>query len=792
LHYENRISHVIVNQKKIEASFFSETERGALSYLSDIRKYLNNKEGGKILKCFLKVINPIVADAKVLEPSEWYQADEKEGYVYSIQYKKEYVIEEAKRKGNDGVIFLNAWDNVPIGKIVTTFKSTQIKLADGTNTTFDSNNPDIRYKNGGHLESSLDIKNVLKYLNPTSEEKEISIRRQWDDLINRFSSLIPYFFEQENIDYNCEDYECIDFLYENNLDSNFEKWIIDNFDNFNFEDFDIPSWYYFEKPKLIKGTFIHYSNNVDEILKNGFTKGVNDISILGMTTHLGDEYKKGSGFIFAYHIDDVKNIKLNRYGENCVLFEGIGVRAYHKIDKEYEVIINPKDIVNIRPCIRYKNGGLTMKKLLAPNGQPSNLTPEQYRLVRTPEFKAWFGDWENSPETSSKVVDENNEPLVVYHGSNKKFYVFDASREGVNKKTIRRSGSGIYFTNKERVARMFTDNYGKGYVYPCFLLFKNPIFLDAEGGEISYLNQLLKKIPNTKDVIVKNTIDVLGMYKGQYQKDYISDIYITANPKNIKLADKLFNPIWTDRGMSKLKTIGKTNTTFDGNNPDIRYAEGGTVDNGEANYGKPPIPYDEIPLIHEASSQNAKKILKYGFNKSTNKYITNGVYTIPLPFKTEKFDSRDSEKELVVWLKKGSKIFWTNSDRPTEYYLGDGNIFYKRLYNDLNKGYKTPKDDFTDKDSQADFSRRMESWLKNSGYVGVQQGGEVVITDFNAIESIEIFNREQYELGGELTLTSEQVENKLGRKLHWWNDDVVIINGTEYKKVFLKPEYKIK
>jgi hypothetical protein len=68
----------------------------------------------------------------------------------------------------------------------------------------------------------------------------------------------------------------------------------------------------------------------------------------------------------------------------------------------------------------------------------------------------------------------------------------------------------------------------------------------------------------------------------------------------------------------------------------------------------------------------------------------------------------------------------------------------------LNKGYKTPKDDFTDKDSQADFSRRMESWLKNSGYVGVQQGGEVVITDFNAIESIEIFNREQYELGGKI------------------------------------------
>lgn len=44
---------------------------------------------------------------------------------------------------------------------------------------------------------------------------------------------------------------------------------------------------------------------------------------------------------------------------------------------------------------------------LAPNGKPSNLTPEQYKLVRTPEFKAWFGDWENNPEGASKVIDEN-------------------------------------------------------------------------------------------------------------------------------------------------------------------------------------------------------------------------------------------------------------------------------------------------------------------------------------------------------------------------------------------------
>ena len=31
---------------------------------------------------------------------------------------------------------------------------------------------------------------------------------------------------------------------------------------------------------------------------------------------------------------------------------------------------------------------------LAPNGKQSNLNEEQWHLVRTPEFKRWFGDWE--------------------------------------------------------------------------------------------------------------------------------------------------------------------------------------------------------------------------------------------------------------------------------------------------------------------------------------------------------------------------------------------------------------
>lgn len=66
-----------------------------------------------------------------------------------------------------------------------------------------------------------------------------------------------------------------------------------------------------------------------------------------------------------------------------------------------------------------------MSKLLAPNGKQSNLNAEQYKLVRSSAFKKWFGDWEKDPENSSKVVDENGEPLVVYHGSKVIFNKFE-------------------------------------------------------------------------------------------------------------------------------------------------------------------------------------------------------------------------------------------------------------------------------------------------------------------------------------------------------------------------------
>lgn len=119
----------------------------------------------------------------------------------------------------------------------------------------------------------------------------------------------------------------------------------------------------------------------------------------------------------------------------------------------------------------------------APNGADTNLTEDQWLSVRTEAFKSWFGDWEHDPQNASKVVDENGEPRVVYHGTYGDFTVFDKAKIG-SATDYGIWGRGFYFTNMENTP------YGNKKL-ALFLNFRNPfIFNDYKSAEEigDYLN----------------------------------------------------------------------------------------------------------------------------------------------------------------------------------------------------------------------------------------------------------------------------------------------------------------
>lgn len=110
----------------------------------------------------------------------------------------------------------------------------------------------------------------------------------------------------------------------------------------------------------------------------------------------------------------------------------------------------PKDAYVCHKC----GHDMSKKYCIAPNGKPSNLTPQQYVLVRTPQFKAWFGDWQNDKENSSKVIDENGEPLVVYHGGADTITEFDERYGGDT--TANNEHGAFFFTNEKQVAEDYS------------------------------------------------------------------------------------------------------------------------------------------------------------------------------------------------------------------------------------------------------------------------------------------------------------------------------------------------
>ncbi|HDR1352102.1 TPA: hypothetical protein QB476_001702 [Pasteurella multocida] len=146
----------------------------------------------------------------------------------------------------------------------------------------------------------------------------------------------------------------------------------------------------------------------------------------------------------------------------------------------------------------------------------TELSYHQWVQVRTPEFKAWFGDWENDPENASKVVNpKTGEPLLVYHGSSN--YEFNTFKdEGVR---------GIYFTDNQDIAKSYFDkNNSNGGYYGTFLNVRNPSESDFEGQ--SWNNYIDPKDNAIGDYFVLNQYDEV---EARFIKESKANQYIQDN-----------------------------------------------------------------------------------------------------------------------------------------------------------------------------------------------------------------------------------------------------------------------
>jgi len=293
---------------------------------------------------------------------------------------------------------------------------------------------------------------------------------------------------------------------------------------------------------------------------------------------------------------------------------------------------------------QYEGTGQWMK---APNGEPTKLNEMQWLQVRTPNFKAWFGDWEGDAKNASKVVDANGEPLVVYHGSKADFDTFSHEFIGSNGTM---EGKGFYFTDKRSIA----NNYGNnGKVYEVFLNIKDSLsydsvtlnkqklskfikYIDPKGddflsnyGDVDYegyqkvMNQAVKSLLDGSESDVDMLHDILNS-SGLNIEKYLGDIKKSLGRDGIFVE----NPTWGDGQKifvafdpTQIKSATGNTGEFSASNPNILYqsgidlsqdftipSEGMTVLHGTDNKN---LTLDDINIIRTGQKQ-AKKGRSYG------------------------------------------------------------------------------------------------------------------------------------------------------------------------------------
>jgi hypothetical protein len=168
----------------------------------------------------------------------------------------------------------------------------------------------------------------------------------------------------------------------------------------------------------------------------------------------------------------------------------------------------------------------------------STVKPKLNNVTQSQQFKRWFGDWKNHPESASKVVNADGTPKVVYHGTNAEFNTFQQE-------------NGAYFFSESRdYAESMADERRGNRIIEAYLKMKNPYTVKLSPKQFT---DNIAEAPSIRYAKEHGHDGVIFEYDGSKEDLAYDKFYVVFDSAQIKSA--------TDN-------IG----TFDKTNPDIRYS----------------------------------------------------------------------------------------------------------------------------------------------------------------------------------------------------------------------------
>ena len=180
---------------------------------------------------------------------------------------------------------------------------------------------------------------------------------------------------------------------------------------------------------------------------------------------------------------------INDYIKEAIALETMGKTGFFYLDKKRTQNIFKKSGYQLPS--RLKNSGSNI--IIRPIDDIVN--KKINNITQSKQFIRWFGDWQNSPAKASKAVDNNGEPLVLYHQTGKEFTTFDTKQKGSGEFDSEMP-TGIFMkpTNND-------IGVGGNIQMPLYASIKNPLIVNNRNELVKFYDKNVQGYTKAKSAI---------------------------------------------------------------------------------------------------------------------------------------------------------------------------------------------------------------------------------------------------------------------------------------------------
>ena len=296
--------------------------------------------------------------------------------------------------------------------------------------------------------------------------------------ISEFEPLRLALINDEDIMYDDKFVENIaNIIVNNNLTDAFIYYL-----QVSSNEYELPSWLFMDFNRVVKNEWcIHFGSDSENIAREGFTGGTEDIDHLAYTN--AGQQKHHAGYDFAFLIND-RNVDYNEYGNEAVIFRTSGVEIFHYGDNQNQVIFWGPNVKSFIP-IHQESGDWVVYgqngQVLVRCGRPSEIAI--WATENLPQYRKQIMTGKNGYIPKQTIYDPKtykvtHKPYPIYRNESIQRYLTLLKEETVADGSSNGNPYKKRWDTERKALKDFICNYGtlmqskeddkNGKLYKCF------------------------------------------------------------------------------------------------------------------------------------------------------------------------------------------------------------------------------------------------------------------------------------------------------------------------------------